>query len=329
MGPILVFAETRGGEIHPVTYELLGKGRELAEKLEAKLAVLLLAGEGIDPQELIYRGADKVFFQQDERFQIPDEIIYKDAALNLVQEIQSPIFLIGATHFGRSLAPRIAMALHAGLTADCIDLRIDKEGNFLQIRPAFSGNILAHIKTRTKPQMATVRYKEMPEAARDTSRQGEIIKKEYDLPDQVTGIEVIKELDKSGVNLPEAEVIVSGGRGLKSKEDFKLLSELAELLGAQVGSSRPLVDEGWINRDHQVGYSGNRVTPKIYIACGISGQAQHLAGMKDSAIIMAINKDPSAPIFEYSDYGIVGDLYEVVPELIKKLREEKIGSKTS
>jgi electron transfer flavoprotein alpha subunit len=322
MGGVLIFAETTGKKIHPVVYELLGKGRELADALGADLSALLLTGEDLNSEELIYHGADKVFFQKDHRFSLPNEIIFKVAAVELITEEQPEVFLIGATPFGRSLAPRIAMALRTGLTADCTGLEIDEEGNLVQIRPAFSGNILAHIKTRTRPQMATVRYKEMPEARRDTERAGLVIEKEFNLPSAETGVKVTKELESSEVNLAEAEIVVSGGRGLKDPKDLGLLSELAELLHGEVGASRPLVDEGWINRDHQVGYSGNRVKPRIYIACGISGQSQHLAGMKDSGTIVAINKDPSAPIFKLADYGIVGDLYEVMPELIKQLKEE-------
>jgi len=324
MGEVLVFTETRfkgeGKEIHPVTYELLGKGKELAGDLNDSLAAVLFSGGGVDPQELIYRGADKVFFQEDERFGVPDEILFRRGLKTLVEKEKPDIFLVGATNFGRSLAPRLAMALDTGLTADCTGLEIDDDGSLVQIRPAFSGNILAHISTKTTPQMSTVRYKEMEEAERDESRKGQIVETDFDLGDPDTGSQVLEEEFSGDVDLPEAQVIVAGGRGLREQSDLETLEELADLLGGKLGSSRPLVDEGWIGRDHQVGYSGNRVQPTIYIACGISGQSQHLAGMKESDTIIAINSDPSAPIFEVADFGIVGDLYEVVPAMIERLK---------
>jgi len=185
---------------------------------------------------------------------------------------------------------------------------------------------MAQIKTKTRPQMATVRYRVMKMRERDTSRKGRIIKKEVEIVEE-TGMKIIEKIKADEVNLADAEVIVSGGRGLKKPEDFKLLQELAESLGGVVGSSRPLVDAGWISKDHQVGFSGNTVKPKVYIACGISGSPQHLFGMRDSDIIIAINKDPTAPIFNVSDYGIIGDLYEVVPLLIREIKGELRGKR--
>lgn len=225
---------------------------------------------------------------------------------------------MGATTFGRSLTPRIAAALNTGLTADCTELDIDDEGKLVQIRPAFSENILAHIKSDSYPQMATIRYREFPEADRDPGLTGEIIKKE---PRKIgySPLEVLKKIGEQEVNIAEARVVVAGGQGLKKPEDFELLQQLADHLGGCLGASRDLVDEGFISRDYQVGYSGNRVKPLVYIACGISGAPQHLAGMKESEIIIAINSDASAPIFEVADYGIVGDLYEVIPALLERL----------
>jgi electron transfer flavoprotein alpha subunit len=285
------------------------------------LSAVLLSGEAIEPDELFYHGAEKVYRLAGEAFAEPLEIPYKEAIVELSRQVEPKALLIGATNFGRSLAPRIAMKLEAGLTADCVDLDVDEDGDLIQIRPAFSGNILAHIKTRSSPQMTTVRYKEMEPAARDETAQGKVVEIDFD-PDSVAldGLEILEERRKEKVNLEDAEVVVSGGRGLKQSGDFELLEELADLLGAEIGASRPLVDEGWIDREHQVGYSGRRVKPRTYIACGISGQSQHLAGMKESDTIIAINNDPSAPIFEYADYGVVGDLYEVVPELIRQLK---------
>ncbi|KYH40195.1 MAG: electron transfer flavoprotein, alpha subunit [Candidatus Bathyarchaeota archaeon B63] len=323
-GDVLVFAEQEDGEIHMVSYELIGKGRELADRLGVQLSAVLL-GCGIEDgaYELIYRGADSVYLYDHPSLREFDVIRYSRNILSLVRETKPKIFLIGATRIGRTLAPRIAAALRTGLTADCVDLDLD-DGNLIQIRPAFSGNIMAQIRTRTRPQMATVRYRVMRMPRRDTSREGRIIRRQVEVIGE-TGIEVLEKIRADEVNLADAEVIVSGGRGLRRPEDFKLLEELAEVLGGVVGSSRPLVDDGWISKDHQVGFSGNTVKPRVYIACGISGAPQHLFGMRDSDVIIAINKDPSAPIFNVSDYGVVGDLYEVVPILIRKLREELKG----
>ena len=200
-----------------------------------------------------------------------------------------------------------------------LGLDVDKRGNLVQIRPAFSGNVLAHIKTRKKPQMATVRYKVMPRAVRDTGRKGEITRKAAEIvPSLLSFVHNKKSAD---VNLADAEILVSGGSGLKKADDYSLLSELAEVLGAALGSSRPPVDSGWIGREHQVGFSGTTVNPKVYIACGISGAIQHLAGMSTSKYIVAINKDSEAPIFSKADFGIVGDLFDVVPELIGEVKK--------
>lgn len=317
---VLVFAEQREGVINPVTYELLGKGRELADKLGVVLASVIL-GSQVDSAaaELIYHGADRVYLYDGEILADFDLLNYKHNMVKLLREIQPEIFLLGATHWGRSLGARVAAALGTGLTADCTGLDIDKNGKFVQIRPAFSGNVLAHIRTRTRPQMATVRYKIMKSLKRDTGRKGEIIKKEVELVPSL--IAILHKEKASDINIADAEMIVSGGAGLKKAEDFALLAELAGLFGATVGSSRPPVDSGWIGREHQVGFSGNTVKPRVYLACGISGSPQHLAGMRESDIIIAINTDPSAPIFKIADYGIVGDLYIVVPRLIKSIKE--------
>ena len=275
-GDILIFAEQEDGVIHQVVYELLGKGREFADRLGVSLSVVLLGWRIEDEaSELIYRGADNVFIYDHPSLQDFDVIRYGRNIVKLVKEIKPSIFLIGATHIGRTLAPRIAAALRTGLTADCIDLDLDEEANLIQIRPAFSGNIMAQIKTKTRPQMATVRYRVMRMRERDTRRKGKIIKRKVEVIDE-TGMRIIKKIKADEVDLTEAEVIVSGGRGLKKPEDFNLLRELAEALGGVVGSSRPLVDAGWITKDHQVGFSGNTVKPKVYIACGISGAPQHL-----------------------------------------------------
>lgn len=320
---VMIFAEQEDGKIHPVSYELLGKGRDIADKLGVELSCVLLGFQmKNEVNELIYHGADKIFFYDHQSLKKFDVIRYKQNIVNLVKEEKPEIFLLGATHLGRSLGPRVAAALKTGLTADCIDLKVDEEGNLTQIRPAFSGNILAHIKTKTRPQMSTVRYKVMEKRERDPTRKGEIIMKNAEVIKN-SGTKILKKEKAGEVNITEADIIVSGGRGLKKPDDFNILRELADFLGGVVGSSRPLVDEGWIGREHQVGFSGNTVKPKLYFACGISGSPQHLAGMRDSDIIVAINTDPSAPIFKVADYGIVGDLYEVIPKLIDEIRKNK------
>ncbi|MEM2825559.1 MAG: electron transfer flavoprotein subunit alpha/FixB family protein [Candidatus Bathyarchaeia archaeon] len=320
---VLVFAEQENGRIHGVVYELLGKGRELADRLKKSLCAILLGYNLWDEaKELIYYGADKVYLIDHPSLKDFDIVRYKHNIVKIVDEVKPDIFLIGATRIGRSLAPRVAAALKTGLTADCVDLDLDEEGNLIQIRPAFSGNIMAQIKTRTKPQMATVRYRIMKPLNRDPSRRGEIVVREPILLEK-TGVEILDKIEIGGVNISEADVIVAAGRGLKSPEDFKILEELATLLGGVLGSSRPLVDAGWIGREHQVGFSGNVVKPKVYMAFGISGAPQHLFGMRDSDIIIAINKDPSAPIISVSDYYVIGDLYEIIHPLINEIKKVK------
>ncbi len=269
------------------------------------------------------RGSDSVYVYDDPILADFRDDPYSALLVDLVRDVKPSIFLFGATSIGRSLAPRVAASLKTGLTADCTGLDIDPETRLLvQTRPAFGGNVMATIICpNTRPQMATVRYKVMPEAPRDPTRKGEIRMMRLDakLPDRV------KILDfqplKEAVSITEADVVVSGGKGLGGPEGFRLLEELADLLGGAVGASRPTVDEGWIGYSHQVGLSGRTVRPKLYIACGISGAVQHLAGMKTSDCIIAINKDREAPILSVASLGVVGDLYEVIPRLIEKIRE--------
>ena len=321
---VIVFAEQRGGRIHPISYELLGKGREIADRLGAELSSVLLA-DGMrreDVMELIYYGADSVFLYNHPVFREPDIIQYKHNLVKLIREEKPEVFLFGATHFGRSLGPRVAAALDTGLTADCIDLQVDEDGELVQIRPAFTGNILAYIKTKTRPIMSTVRYKVMQMRERDLTRKGHIIEKDAEISSERSPKLLGKEKE-SKLNIADAKKIVSGGRGLGTPQGFTLIKEMADSIGAVVGSSRIPVDEGWISKEHQVGFSGNTVKPRLYIACGISGSPQHLAGMRDSEMIIAINTDPSAPIFKFADYGIVGDLYQVLPRLIKEIEKRK------
>lgn len=321
---IMIFAEQKNKQIHKVSYELLGKGIQLANKLNCDISCIILGPKDIEVNELIYRGANKVYhITDDTAFNYPDEQIYSKNIIDVINKAKPEICLFGATTFGRSFAPRVAAALQTGLTADCTELDIDDDGKLIQIRPAFSENILAHIKSDCYPQMATVRYKEFNEAERDTSRKGDtIIVKANNVENDC--IKIIGEMKKENINLADSKVIVSAGAAFKTSQDLSIIYELADLLGGEVGASRTLVETGAISKDHQVGYSGNRVKPLIYIACGISGAPQHLAGMKESNFIIAINDDPSAPIFNISDYSIIGDVYKIVPELIEEIKMKNI-----
>ena len=328
----MVFGEQRDGRIAPVVYELIGKGRELADMLGEELSCAVLGADILgQAKDLISYGVDRVYVYNDQHLAVFREDPYTDVLTELLRTVKPSIFLIGATSIGRSLAPRIASRLKTGLTADCTGLDIDPESKLLrQTRPAYGGNIMATILcSNRKPQMSTVRYKVMKRAEKIPGYKGEVIQMKFNpetLTDRVKIRGFIKE--EVGMSITEAEVIVSGGKGLGTADGFKLIKELADLLGAAVGASRTVVDEGWISYPHQVGLSGKTVRPRLYIACGISGSVQHLAGMNGSDIIVAINKDPSAPIFKVADLGLVGDLYEIVPQLINKIKELK-GQKTS
>lgn len=317
---LLIIAEYSKNRIHPVIFELLNKGRELADKADLKVKVLILAAENIENKELnqlIYHGADEIQLLINDNFAYPDEYSFKKAVLKCLEQKLPEIILIGATNFGRSLAPRLAAALKTGLTADCTELDIAEDGSLLQIRPAFSENILAQIKSDTKPQMATVRYQEFAKADRNENRKGKITIEEIDFKENniLKGIEKISD---QKINITEAEVVVAGGSGVKNAEDFKLLQELADVLNGVVAVSRDVVDQGLMPKERQVGYSGQRVKPKVYFAFGISGAPQHLAGMKEAETIIAVNTDPSAPIFKAADYAVEGDLYKIIPEMIKE-----------
>ncbi|MCF7887332.1 MAG: electron transfer flavoprotein subunit alpha [Candidatus Omnitrophica bacterium] len=323
---VWVYAENSNGNIAPVVFELLNKARQLANDLDAEVSAILL-GNGIEKkaEELIQRGADKVYLVDSKDLEHYISENYTIKIVELIEKYKPEILLAGATTTGRSLAARIAVKCYAGLTADCTGLEIDKDKKILiQTRPAFGGNIMAQIiSPNFRPQMATVRHKVMPEAKLDPTRKGEIIKESFDsnnVDKRIKFLDFVKE-EVSTVNLAEADIIVSGGRGLGSPENFKIIEELAKNLDAAIGSSRACVDAGWIPYSHQVGQTGRTVCPKIYIACGISGQIQHLVGMQSSDLIIAINKDPDAPIFKVADYGIVGDLFKVIPLFTKQLKE--------
>jgi len=315
---VMVFIENREGKIEGVSLELLNKGRELADKRNVELISLIL---GYDVKkfsdQLIKRGSDRVIVVDHIRLKNFVDSTYTNVVVEVVKKYKPEIFLSGSTNLGRSLFPRVSAKLETGLTADCTELDIDPEdGKLLQTRPAAGGSIMATIVTPNKrPQMATVRHKVFKEAPVDESRKG--IVEDFEFKDEMVDerVEYISftKDETQTVNLSDADIIVSGGRGLKSKENFKLVFELAESLNGAVGASRPCIDDGWLPFSHQVGQTGK--------ALGISGAIQHLAGMKSSNVIIAINKDPNAPIFQVADYGIVGDLFEVVPILLKKLKE--------
>ncbi|MBD3370467.1 4Fe-4S dicluster domain-containing protein [Candidatus Fermentibacteria bacterium] len=322
---ILVVAEQRDGQVDSSTLELLGEARRLSEVLGDRVDVLLAtADSGEWPQTLIARGADRILLAEHESL---GHYGTEPAAslLERVIESESPsVVLAAATTTGRDLMPRVAKRIDTGLTADCTGLRIDPEtGLLMQTRPAFGGNIMATIICEgTRPQMATVRPKVMKPIQADDSRRGEVIRLDVSSEELAsrTSIVSFEPLEEGTIDITEAERIVSGGRGLKGPEGFSVLEELAELIGASVGASRAVVDAGWIPYPHQVGQTGKTVQPKIYIACGISGAVQHRVGMQSSDLIIAINKDESAPIFEFCDEGFVADLFELVPALVKELR---------
>lgn len=320
---VWVFAEQRGGVITPVVFELLGKGRDLATDIgDVKLCAVLL-GEGLSDMtaQLFEAGADVVYTADSPLLKNYTSDGYTKVIADAINEFKPEIVLYGATHIGRDLAPRIAKRVSTGLTADCTKLDIDPETKgILQTRPAFGGNLMATIKCPNhRPQMSTVRPGVMDKAPVQPGRTGEVIPvtltlKESDIRTKV--IEIVKTA-KDQVSLTDAEIIVSGGAGLGDASGFELIKKFADHVGGVVGASRAAVDSGWIDHSHQVGQTGTTVKPKIYIACGISGAIQHLAGMQTSDMIIAINKNPNAPIFEVADYGIVGDLYQVIPELIE------------
>jgi len=324
---VWVFCEQKKGAIQSISYELLGEGRKLANKLGSKLCAVLLIGENLSEQadELGHRGADIVYLVESHRLAAFQDEPYTKVLVDLINEYKPEIVLCGATSIGRSLISRVAINIRTGLTADCTGLDIDPEKKLLlQTRPAFGGNIMATIICPNyRPQMATVRHKVMKEAPINKNHKFQVIKKKYhedDLHSRAKLLEVVDEIS-STINLAEADIIVSGGRGLGCADNFKIIEELALTIGGAVGASRSAVDAGWIPYSHQVGQTGRTVAPKLYIACGISGQIQHLVGMQSSETIVAINKDPDAPIFKVATYGIVGDLFEIVPLLTKKFKE--------
>ena len=324
---VWVFAEQRDCKVLNIAFELLGEGKKLANSLGVELGAVLIGDNVADKaQELFAYGADVVYLVEDPALKNYRTESYTAVIENLVNTYKPEIVLIGATNIGRDLGPRVAGRIHTGLTADCTELAIDPETRLLmQTRPAFGGNIMATILCpNTRPQMSTVRPGVMKKAAPNNNYSGKVVKVKYDAATLVRTIvkEIVREASRV-VNLEEAQVIIAGGRGVGNAEGFKVLQQLADKLGGMLGASRGAVDAGWIPANYQVGQTGKTVHPKIYVACGISGAIQHVAGMQNSHIIIAINKNPNAPIFKVADYGIVGDFAQVVPVLIEALNESR------
>ena len=322
---VWVFAEQNAGALPEVVAELMGQGRRLADDLETDLGAVLL-GAGVDglAKELMALGADTVYMADHASLAQFNDDIYCEVMTQAIKQHQPEVLLAGATSIGRSLIPRVATAAASGLTADCTGLAIDKDRRLLlQTRPAFGGNIMATIICPdARPQMATVRPRVMKKGAYEPGRETKQV--ELKLPENLASatqvLEVVESLEEK-INLTGADVIVCGGRGLGKPEGFELVRELAEALGGVVGATRGAVDSEWIGHAHQVGQTGRTVAPKLYVALGVSGAVQHLVGMQSSDHIVAVNSDPNAPIFKVATYGIVGDLYEVVPAMLDRLKE--------
>lgn len=321
---VMVFVEQRSGEIQNVSLELLGKGRELADKINNKLSAVLL-GHNIEnlSEELIQYGADEVVYVEDENLDVYLTSTYTKALKEVINKKNPEIVLIGATTIGRDLAPRVSAAIGTGLTADCTLLEIDEENQgLLMTRPAFGGNIMATIICPNhRPQMSTVRPGVMKKLEKDITRTGNKEKIDVNFLECYNNVQVLKYVKENikKVNIEDAKVLISAGRGIGCKENMDALYELADLLGAEVSASRAVVDAGWIDKSRQVGQTGKTVRPDVYIACGISGAIQHLAGMEESEYIIAINNNSDAAIFEVADLSLVGDVNKVIKNLIQEL----------
>ena len=329
MSFVWTIAEQHRGALKAVSFELLARGRALADALDTRLASVVIGAAIADEQlqELIARGADEVYCIEDGR--LADFVCetWSTILKTLARQYQPAVILAAATSAGRTLMPHLAIKLNAGLTADCTELDIEPgTDNLLQTRPAIGGNIMATIKTPDhRPQMATVRPKSTVPLPRDTERVGKIIRVPVDDSAFESRVRVLgcRTDTQDFVNLEEADVVVAGGKGMKKGDNFSLLRDLAAEFEAMVGASRDAVDRGWIGYPHQIGLSGKTISPKLYIGAGISGSIQHLAGIKTAETIVSINKDPDAPLHRIADFGIVADLFEVIPELTRRLKERK------
>ena len=322
---VTVFAQQQEGRIHPVSFELLGKAKELAAVIDHPVYALLI-GKDLDnaAQELLRYGADKVYVYDEP--ELKDFVItpYANAFSDFIEKVKPSSILVGATVLGRSLAPKVAARVHAGLTADCTILEMKENTDLVQIRPAFGGNIMAQIVSpNTRPQFCTVRYKVFSAPA-PCEPKGEVVRMTLPADALLSNTEVLEVVKKpEETDISDADVIVAVGRGLRSKDDLKLAKELAELLGAQLACTRPLVEAGWLDAKQQIGLSGRTVKPSLIITLGISGAIQFASGMNKSDVIVAVNSDPNASIFDVAHYGFVGDLYEVVPQLITYAKESR------
>ena len=322
---ICVYVDSDHGHIHPVTFELIGKAIELAKVINHPVYALLIGSNTAEnASQVLEYGVDKVFVYDNEKLKDFDIERYTNCFTDFISTNKPSSILVGATNVGRSLAPRVAARFHTGLTADCTKLEMKENTDLVQIRPAFGGNIMAQIvNTNRRPQFATVRYKVF-DAPNKVEPNGEVVK--VDIKDEwlLSHIEVIDIEEKpKELDISEADVIVAVGRGLKSKDDLGMINELADALNGVVACSRPMVESGIFDAKHQIGLSGKTVKPKLIITIGISGTVQFTSGMKNSDCIIAINSDPNATIFDVANYGIVGDLYKIVPELIKRIKEGK------
>jgi len=327
---IAVYVDHVEGRIHPVTYELLGKARALAEVIHQPVYALFMGSDIADKsEELLHYGVDEVHVYDKaalKRFRIE---AYAAVFEDFIGKVRPAAILVGATTVGRQLAPRVAARLRTGLTADCTVLQMNENTDLVQIRPAFGGNIMAQILTpNTRPQMATVRYKVMNAPERSVEKYGAVRLCEIEDEKLRCNVEVIDVVPKKAETFIEAsDVLVVAGRGVKKAEDLAMLRELAELLGGQLAGTRPTIECGWVDPKRQVGLSGRTVRPKLIITCGVSGAIQFVAGMNHADTIIAINKDEKAPIFKVAHYGLVGDLYEVIPRLIRQIKEERAAVK--
>lgn len=325
---VWVYSEFRRGSLAPVSLELLGVGRKLADSRKVPLSAILIGAKTTDAADrLIGHGADIVYRVDDPALAHFTDEAYGAILTALIREHKPEIVLAGATAIGRSFIPGVANILGAGLTADCTQLAIrEEDGALLQTRPAFGGNIMATIVCPdSRPQMSTVRPKVMAALDFDGKRQGQVIDVQPSPEQLTTRVRVLESLvsEQDDVNIQEADILVAGGRGLDSAQGFALMRELADALGGGVAATRAAVDAGWIGYPHQVGQTGKTVAPKLYIACGISGAVQHVAGMQSAETIVAINRDKDAPIFDVADFGLVGDLFEIVPKLLSRIEEQR------
>ncbi|HIW25071.1 MAG TPA: electron transfer flavoprotein subunit alpha/FixB family protein [Firmicutes bacterium] len=330
---VYVIAEQRDGKIQKVSVELVGEATKLAKDLGEKVVAVLLGSNVTDKaQELIQYGADKVVVVDDPMLEKYATEPYTKAVTAVIKELEPEIVLYGATSIGRDLAPRVSARVHTGLTADCTKLAINEETKLLHMtRPAFGGNIMATIVCKNhRPQMATVRPGVMSALAKDETRTGEVVNFKVDFVPADMNVEIIEEVKETRktVDITDAKVLVSGGRGIGSPEFVPVLQEAADVLGGVVSGSRPVIEAGWLSKERQVGQTGKTVRPNLYLACGISGAIQHVAGMESSEVVISINKDDNAAIFSVSDLGVVGDVKVILPKLIeaiKKVKAEKMN----